>query len=48
MKDVKRVRIYLSKTEKQMLRRQARNHGLTVPAYIRDLIRRKEEILRGR
>jgi len=41
IKRTKTVRIYMSKEEVEMLKRQARNHGLSVPAYIRMLIRQE-------
>ena len=43
IKRTKAVGIYLSKEEVKMLKRQARNHGLSVPAYIRMLIRQHRE-----
>lgn len=34
-----RIRIYLSEAEKKIIKRQARERGLSVNAYIRSLIR---------
>jgi len=41
------VKFYLSEGEARMLKRQARNHCLSVPAYVRGLIR-QEGCLVGR
>ena len=35
------VKFYLSEGEARMLKRQARNHCLSVPAYVRGLIRQE-------
>jgi predicted DNA binding CopG/RHH family protein len=35
------AKFYLSEGEARTLKRQARNHGLSVPAYIRMLIRQE-------
>jgi hypothetical protein len=39
IKRTKTVKIYLSKAEAGMLKRQARNNSLSVPDYVRKLIR---------
>lgn len=44
----KRVKVYLSKLELRMLRKQARDHGLSVSSYLRKLVQRKGEILHDR
>lgn len=38
-KRTKTVGVYLSKTEVRIVKKQARNHGLSVPDYIRMLIK---------
>lgn len=43
IKRTKTVGIYLSKEEVEILKRQARDRGLSVPAYIRMLIRQHGE-----
>ena len=44
IKRTKTVRIYMSKEEVEMLKRQARNHGLSVPVYLRVLIHQKDRV----
>jgi predicted DNA binding CopG/RHH family protein len=44
-KQNKVVRVYLSKAEIRMVKRQARKHGLSAPAYLRKLIRTKGDHL---
>lgn len=39
----KTVKVYLSKEDVEMLKRKARGRGLSVPAYIRMLIRQRRE-----
>ena len=39
------LKIYLSEVEVKMMKKQARKRGLSVPDYIRYLIKRKEKIL---
>jgi hypothetical protein len=39
IKRTKTVGVYLSKAEVRMVKKQARNHGLSVPAFLRLLIR---------
>lgn len=44
----KRIKIYMSKSEARMLKRQAQSSGLTIPVYIRKLIHEEIEVLHNR
>lgn len=41
-KQDKVIRVYLSKAEIRMVKRQARKYGLSASAYLKELIRRTE------